>query len=103
WEAETTSGEVLKFSGLTDEGAKKSTGEILELSQIKTKSLMAVHNAAMSAQVNVTERLAMREQAIAFAWLSGMREAAGAEAEELAAASPEFSKIWRQVLVGTSQ
>ncbi|MDA7862628.1 serine/threonine protein kinase [Akkermansiaceae bacterium] len=103
WEAETTSGEVLKFSGLTDEGAKKSTGEILELSQIKTKSLMAVHNAAMSAQINVTERFAMREQAIVFAWLSGMREAAETEAEELAAASPEFSKIWRQVLVGTSQ
>ncbi|MDB4271279.1 serine/threonine protein kinase [Akkermansiaceae bacterium] len=103
WEGETTSGEVLKFSGLTGEGAEKSDGGILELSQIKTKSLMAVHNAAMGAQTNITERLAMREQAIAFAWLSGMREAAEAEAEEFAAASPEFSKIWRQVLVGISQ
>ena len=103
WEAETISGDLQIFTGATSAGAQQAKGGDLEWSQLKTSSLLSVHLAALNASTDVTARLAMREQAIAFTWLSGQQEAAESQAEELAAASPEFSKIWRQVLVGISQ
>jgi serine/threonine protein kinase len=103
WEFESTRGEVVKCVSANQEGVKLASGGQLEWTELKTSSLLTVHKELRDSKESVTARLAMREQEIAFAWLAGFEDQAEQEAEELAGASEDFSKIWRQVLVGISQ
>ena len=103
WEVESTRGEVVKCVSANQEGVKLASGGQLEWTELKTSSLLTVHKELRDSKESVTARLAMREQEIAFAWLAGFEDQAEQEAEELAGASEDFSKIWRQVLVGISQ
>jgi hypothetical protein len=103
WEAENTRGEVVKCVSANQEGVKLASSGQLEWTELKTSSLLTVHKALRDSKESVTARLKMREQEIAFAWLAGLEDQAEQEAEELAGASENFSRIWRQVLVGISQ
>jgi predicted Ser/Thr protein kinase len=103
WEVESTRGEVVKCVSANQEGVKLASGAQLEWTELKTSSLLTVHKELRDSKENVTARLEMREQEISFAWLAGFEDQAEQEAEELAGASEDFRKIWRQVLVGISQ
>jgi hypothetical protein len=81
WEVESTRGEVVKCVSANQEGVKLASGAQLEWTELKTSSLLAVHKELRDSKENVTARLEMREQEIAFAWLAGFEDQAEQEAE----------------------
>jgi len=98
WETTTRAGELFKVIAASEIGIDTDEGKRFAWSELDPESLLTIHRESPMA-----DRLALREQAIAFAWLSGLHEEAEAEAEELAAESSAFSKRWRKVLVGISR
>lgn len=96
WSVTQKDGAVITVKKSHSDGITTSDGQKLPWSHLSPTSLLNAHR-------KLAESDPHRQDEIAFAWLTGLPDAAEAMADELIAQDADFASTWRKVVIGLSQ